>query len=248
MVTIAALAVAAITLQLVPKTYLSTTTALPANSLATDKASVFNSSIQELYSSLGSPDELDRFLGTAKLDTVYIAVAKQHHLQQHYSIAQNDHAPYNAALKLKKQTKIERTEYGELQVRVWDVDRNMAAALANSIMQQLQQLHQQLQSNSNALVLQKLKETYAVLKAADTVSAAPMPAAVQQTQAAEYERLIAQYNLMVNTNPPVLLVVERARPALTADKPYLWPTLLLTLFAALLFSLLAALFLESSKH
>jgi len=245
-ITVAALAVAAITLLMVPKTYLSTTTALPANSLTTDKASVFNTSIHELYSSLGSPDDLDRFLGTGRLDTVYIAVARQHNLQQHYGVAPNDHAQYNAALKLKKKTRIERTEYGELQVRVWDADRNMAAALANSIMQQLQLLHQHLQSESNTRVLQKLQETHAHLKEEDTLSA--VPAAVRQSQAAEYQRLIAQYNLMVSTNPPALLVVEKARPALTPDKPYVWPTLLLTFFTALLFSFLAALFLESRQH
>ena len=207
---------------------------------------MFNNSIQELYSSLGTPGELDRFLGTARLDTLYIAVAQQHNLAKHYSIAQDDHAPFNAALKLKKESRIDRTEYGELQVQVWDVDRQLAAALANSLLQQLQQLHQQLQSERNRLVLQKLQEAYAGLTAAARlVEAASLPAAARESQAAEYEKLIAQYSLMVRTNPPALLVVEEARPALTHDKPYVWPTLLLTFFAALLFSFLAVLVVES---
>jgi hypothetical protein len=232
-------------LLLLPKQYLSTTTALPANSLATDKSSVFSNGIQELYSSLGSPDELDRFLGTARLDTVYIAVAKAHHLAQHYNVNADDHASYNAALHLKKNTHIERTEYGELQLKVWDEDRDKAAALANALMQEIQLLHQQLQSQSNALVLQKLKEAQAGLKQIKNDSLQRV--GVQYTSAAQQqqiENLVAQYSLMVQTNPPALLVVERARPALTPDKPYVWPTLLLTLFAALVFGFLIALLLE----
>ena len=238
-VSLAALLVAVAILLLLPKKYLSTATALPANSLATDKGTVFNSSIQELYSSLGTPDELDRFLGTAQLDTIYIAVAQALNLPQHYGVKQNNHALYNAALHLKKQTNIERTAFGELQIKVWDVDRLKAAQLANALMERLQLLHQQLQNRSNLLVLQKLKETQTVLLNSDTISKS------SDQKNIAYQSLIAQYELMVNTNPPALLVVESARPALTADKPYIWPTLLLTLFAALIFSFLVAVSIES---
>jgi len=248
-ITLAALTVAAITLLVLPKRYGSVATALPANSLATDKASVFNTSIQELYSSLGTADELDRFLGTAKLDTLYIALARDYNLHQHYKIKQNDHALYNAARKLKKESSIERSEYGELRVEVWDVDRNMAAQLANALMEKLQLLHQQLQSRSNALVLQKLQQAYMQLKGTDTagVSNAALSTSIRQQQLAQYENLIAQYTLMVHTAPPALLIVESARPALTAGKPYVWPTLLLTLFVAFFFSFLLAVYLDSRR-
>ena len=245
-ITAAALVVAIIALMLVPKKYLSTTTALPANSLATDKSSIFSNGIQELYSSLGSAGELDRFLGTAQLDTAYIAVAKAHNLALHYKVEQDAHAGYNAARRLKKNTRIERTEYGELQLKVWDEDRDKAAALANALMQEFQLLHQQLQSQSNALVLQKLKETQAGLyptiekDSLGRINTNYKSAA----QEAQLENLVTQYSLMVHTNPPALLIVEKARPALTHDKPYVWPTLLLTFFAALLFSFLIALLVE----
>ena len=244
--TAAALLVAAIALMLVPKQYLSTTTALPANSLATDKSSIFSNGIQELYSSLGSAGELDRFLGTAQLDTAYIAVANAHQLSQHYKVNQDAHAGYNAARQLKKNTRIERTEYGELQLKVWDEDRDKGAALANALMQEIQLLHQQLQSQSNALILQKLKEAQARLQPTtekDSLLRVNMQYK-SAAQEAQLENLVAQYSLMVHTNPPALLIVEKARPALTHDKPYMWPTLLLTFFAALLFSFLMALLVE----
>jgi LPS O-antigen subunit length determinant protein (WzzB/FepE family) len=43
-----------------PKKYLSVATALPANSLMADKARVFNSNIEALYSDFGTPDVIGR--------------------------------------------------------------------------------------------------------------------------------------------------------------------------------------------
>ena len=67
-----------------PKKYLSIATALPANSLLTDKARIFNANIEALYAETGTPDELDRLEGTAALDTLFIATAKEFGLAQHY--------------------------------------------------------------------------------------------------------------------------------------------------------------------
>jgi uncharacterized protein involved in exopolysaccharide biosynthesis len=242
--TIAAMVVALVVLLLLPKQYLSTATALPANSVGADKGSVFSSSIQQLYSSLGSPGELDRFIGTGRLDTIYIAVAGALNLQQHYGIKQNDHALYSAAEKLKKNTRIDRTEFGELQVQVWDKDKHKAATLANRIMQQLQQLHQRLQNQSNQRVLQQLIQTYAWW---NTDTSRVVRSGIDAELRAQNEKLVAQYRMMVEANPRALLVVESARPAIRPDKPYMRSTLLLTFFAALLFSFLVALLLEKGS-
>jgi len=68
---------------LVPKRYVSVATALPASSYATDKTSVFSQNLQTLYATIGLPDDLDKIVGTAHLDTVY-----------RYVIAQLDHRPF----------------------------------------------------------------------------------------------------------------------------------------------------------
>ena len=81
--------------------YLSMSTALPASSLNADKGRVFSERIEGLYSPFGASDELDRMIGTAELDTVYLWVASRQNLAKHYSIT-GDHALYNAARKLKK--------------------------------------------------------------------------------------------------------------------------------------------------
>lgn len=247
-----------------PKKYLSVATALPVNSVTADKARVFNSNIEALYSDFGSPDELDRIEGTAMLDTIFIAASQELHLKDHYSIKDGGEAVYKAARRLKKNSKINRSSYGELKVKVWDEDRNKAAELANLLMQKLQELHQHLQNQSNVFVLAKIQDEYRTKQkeyllladsitkqsgiygsAGDQVTKTKMAALVDQLQ--QYEKMMGEYQLAVHSNSPVLLIVENARPSLWADKPDILLTVLFVFFAGLLFSCLIAIFLENRK-
>src|SRR3954466_3234295 len=84
--TLIATVIALVVALLSPKKYLSTATALPANSVVADKAHIFNPNIEALYSDFGTPDELDRLEGTGLLDTIFIATAKELQLAGHYGI------------------------------------------------------------------------------------------------------------------------------------------------------------------
>jgi hypothetical protein len=244
-----------------PKKYLSVATALPANSVLSDKARIFNSNVQSLYSDIGTADELDKIEGTATLDTIYIKTSKDYNLAGHYLIADSGESIYKAAIELKNNSRISRSAYGELKVKVWDKDRNLAAALANSLLQNLQFLHQHLQNQGNSIVLQRIKEDYAAKRKLyqqlnDSVHSrssaenndifkAELGGLMDQIQ--QDDKLIGQYQLALNTNPQVLLTVENARPSLWPDKPKVMETVLLAFFASFLFSYLISLLLESKK-
>lgn len=254
-ITLLVTAVAFLILLLQPRLYLSEVTALPASGVATDKARIFNNNIEQLYPSIGNPDDLDRVVGTARLDTLYLALAAEKALARHYKMEKEK--PLKVARQLRKHTRVEKSEYGELKVRVWDKDPAMAAALANGFFQKLQQLHQSLQSQGNALVLQRLQEQYRQLQQGYTGDLDSLNGGsgdlVQirrrslQDQIAQYEKLMAEYSLMLHTNPQALLVVEPARPAIKADKPRIAQTLLLAAFASLVFGLLLSVALQSRK-
>jgi hypothetical protein len=142
-----------------PKEYLSTVTALPANSMLGDKARIFNSNIEALYPEIGTADELDRIEGTARLDTIYLAMVNQFNLAPHYGMDQQSPKDnYRAALTLKKKTDIRRTGYGELRIKVWDGDPVLAAQLANGLLQTLNDIHKHIQSLNNSRVLAQLKK------------------------------------------------------------------------------------------
>jgi hypothetical protein len=258
--TVVATVIALVAALLSPKEFLSTATALPANSMVADKGRIFNNNIQELYSDFGTPDELDRLEGTAALDTIFIAASNEFNLAGHYLIEPSGESVYKAALKLRKNSKINRSAYGELKVKVWDVDRNIAAALANSLMQKIQELHQHLQNQNNESILKRVKEDYALKqeeykKIADSltrssgsdaeIGQAKKTALLEQLQ--QYEKVIDEYRLSLKTNPQVLLTVENARASLWPDKPNVQATVLITFFASFVFAFLLAAFLQSRK-
>lgn len=272
--TLLATLVAFVATLLSPRKYLSTATALPANSVLADKARIFNPNIEALYSDFGSPDELDRMEGTAVLDTIFIATAKELDLTSHYGWTHSEERDYKSALRLKEHSRISRSAYGELKVKVWDRDRHFAALLSNTLMNKIQELHQHLQSETNSIVLQKIREDMMSKQAQftrllDSVQIPPASDNVGKSnsgslkmmqsevlnarmeaireQLKEDEKLVNQYQFALNTNPPVLLVVEKARASIFPDKPRVLPTVLFTFFGALVFSFLLALYRESRK-
>jgi hypothetical protein len=244
--------IAVVIVVLLPKKYVSVATALPASSFATDKATIFNTNIQELYSALGTADDLDRIIGTARLDTIYIATARDLNLATHYDFSTDESGLDAATRRVKHRTTVTKSEWGELKIKAWDSDRDLAAQIANTVLQKLQSLHQTLRNQNNQLVLQKLKEAYGEAEPADTtaqrVGLKQNLKSPQREQRQVYEQLVSEYNLMVATNPPVLLVVENARPALYADTSEKTASVILTFFAALLFSILFALYTEGKRQ
>jgi uncharacterized protein involved in exopolysaccharide biosynthesis len=245
-----------------PKRYLSVATALPASSYATDKTSVFSQNLQSLYSTIGLPDELDKIIGTAHLDTVYRSVVAQLDLTDHYGLSKTDaDAISKAASVLQKHTRVIKSDYGELKVKVWDVDRGLAANLANAIMGKLQQMHQDIQALNNAMMLSKINEEYVREKidygkltdSLQHVSNASMAdlltvqksALLQQIQ--EFEKLASQYKLMIDAKPQALIIIEKATPAIAPDQPKPLLAITAAVILSFLFGILTALILDRRK-
>lgn len=255
--TVLAVLISWIVCLIVPKQYLSEATALPANNANADKARFFNKNIEGLYSEFGSPDDLDRFEGTAKLDTVYNATVKDLNLQKHYKIKSSKEALYKTALKLRKNSRVSKSAYGELKVKVWDRDKNMAALICNTLLSKIQFIHQQLRNESSILVLERLKENYANEWGRINKDTLPTPGdsstliqfdrKIQVEQLQQYQRLISEYELAVAINPPTLLTVEHAQVPVRHDKPKTLQVVIFTLVASLVFSILLAIFIESRK-
>lgn len=245
-------------------TYLSTSTALPANAGITDKGSIFNNNIQEIYSALGSSDDVDRLVGTAQLDTIYLAVTDRFNLFDHYKI--NDPAPlarFRSSQKLRKRSRVFKSEYGELRIKVWDTDKHLAPQLADALMESLGKIHQDMQSESNRSVLMSLEQGRSkildslsllqhTVAAKDPASRDAISSSARQTalmaQLAQYEQLIGQYQLMVDRNPAMLRIVEKARVAEFPDQPK--PILVIGVAAglSLIFAFCLALILERRKR
>jgi uncharacterized protein involved in exopolysaccharide biosynthesis len=238
-----------------PSKYLSVATAVPASGIASDKSRIFSENIEALYSNLGTPDELDVMVGTGQLDTIYLAVTDQFNLYDHYKIHdQKEKARLKSAQLLKWNTEVQKSGYGELKVKVWDTDKNLAPQLANALMDKIQSIHQDVQSESNADALndlkagmKKIKDSIQLMEAVAGKKTDTSGLGILKTQLQKYQQLIGEYQLMVDNKPPSLLVVERARPSLLPDKPKRLEILIATLILSFLFALLVALILERRK-
>src|SRR5258705_5808219 len=234
-----------------PRQYLSVTTAVPASSFASDKGKIFNENILALYSTLGSEDDLDRIVGTATLDTVYLFVTDQFNLFDHYKM-KGTNARTKAALLLKKNTRVIKGEYGELKVKVWDTDNNLAPQLANAILDELHLIHSNLQSAGNEATLKGLQAGKKKIQIQlDSITGISEPSVERKTtlqgQVQQYEKLISEYQLMVDSKPPVLIVVEKAKPSTSPDRPRRLQIMIATAVLSFLFALLAALVMERKK-
>lgn len=227
--------------------YVSTATALPASSFANDKAKIFNENIQALYSELGTPDDLDIVTGLAALDTVYLSVVDQLHLTAYFKMGETGEAARNkAAYLLKKNTKVYKSEFSNLKVKVWDNDKNVAADMANAIMSKLTTMYQDIQSVGNQSILNGLmaqKDGNNI----DTIYDSKIISHNNNATTIDYNKLITEYQFLINNKPPSLIIVEKAKPSEWPDRPKKGQLIVATGFLSLLFAFLLALVLDKNK-
>jgi hypothetical protein len=153
-----------------------------------------------------------------------------------------------AALLLKKNTRVTKSEYGELKVRVWDTDKNLAPQLANAVMKQLQSMHQYLQNAGNESTLLSLISSKGKLVKERETANEPEAKAALALRLADYDKLISEYQLAVNTKALALIVIENAKASDWPDRPKHLQWILATAVLAILFSLLLAALLEKRKN
>lgn len=136
----AAALVALLVSLLLPKEYLSEASLLPSNSKLMDKQRLFGQNIQELYSAYGNAEDLDRLYATMHSATVIHAVSDSLDLAAHYELNGKKNGKAIAQKKLEKNIKLLRTEYGELNLRVWDREPGKAEQIANTLIGRTQQV------------------------------------------------------------------------------------------------------------
>ena len=234
---VAALLVTFLVAMVTPKQYLATATAAPASAYSSDRSKLFNENLEILYSALGTADDLDLVVGTGKLDTVYLAVVDDLKLENEFKVSEKGEAArLKIATMIRKNSSVQKSGYGELRIRAWDKEKERAARIANSILDKLRSIHQSLQTQSNKNTLE------ALLAEKQRLNALPGDSAV-----INYDKLIAQYQFLVNNKPPVLLTIEEARTPQWHDKPKLIRCLLLAFGLSAAFALMLAVYLEKRQ-
>jgi hypothetical protein len=216
---------------LLPKYFRAQTRVLPVNSRLSDKARFSGEEISELYSAFGSGDDLDRIYAAARSETVSRKMVDSFQLVDRYGLSGKGAAATELAiLKLQKRTDIRKTEYGELQVRAWDKDPGVAAALANAMIGEVERMHHDLYRSFYAGTVASMKQALDRV----TVTEDSLPDASLDI----YRKSIAEFSIAMQHPPPAVMLIEKAIPAARADRPRIW----LNLSATFLVSLFAAVF------
>src|SRR4029078_13027800 len=120
----------------------------------------------------------------------------------HYQMKAGPGARGLAAVWLKKNTRVMKSEYGELKVKVWDTDAQLAPQLADSIMQQLNYIHSALQNQENINTLAAILSQREKIKAADSLN-----------HLQQLDKLATEYQLVSSRKAPALFFVEHAKPS-----------------------------------
>lgn len=221
-----AAALAAVLSLLMPKQYLSQASVLPANSKLMDKQAMFGNNIQELYSAYGASEDLDRLIATMHSPSVLQVVADSLGLAGHYAISGKD-ARGRTLKKLEKQVKMLRTEYGEVNLKVWDKDPAMAQRIAASILVQTQQVYDELFISYYQRSVQRLDAELGRLSRKDTL---------RKVESDQYQQLLdrqAEYHMAALNPPAAMFTIAKPELPVLADKPNLPLNIFVAALAAL---------------
>ena len=243
--------VTAVTVFLVPQYYRSSATIVSANPLLADKARLFNTNIQSLYSYFGNGDDLDRIYGIADLDTTYKALVDEFSLVNYYQLA-NVSLPVlrrKAVLLLRKDLSLQKTEQAQLSIIAWTKDKQLSSKLVNRMVAILQETESGVwkknYSRSIASLLNavdSMEKEYALfadrIASANTVQRDLISSRMQTLleQIKQYHKAADECKLALENHTDVLYVLESAVPAAKSERPDKPAIILISMLIAFVFS------------
>lgn len=211
---------------LMPKEYLAEASLVPANSRMMDNQRMFGENIQELYSAFGGSDDLDRMFATMRSASVLRYVADSLDLVAHYQIKGEKYPKEVATKKVEKNSKLIRSEYGQLQLKVWDKDTLMARRIAGLMIARTQFVFDALFRQNYDRSIQQLEQEMQKQQQEGSPTVAALTARLQ-----EYK--------VTRLNPPAaFFVIESPYVSPEPDRPRMLINVVVAVLAALFTALI----------
>jgi uncharacterized protein involved in exopolysaccharide biosynthesis len=176
-------------------------------------------------------------------------------LADHYKISKTNPrrrlAAYN---ELKEKSDVYITDLGHVRIKFWDIDKKLAADMANTVVNKINQRSIEMANAAKQQILNKLQKQ---LQADETEvkqlienPSPSMPAEVNLAkrtsllkQIEDNTTLVNQFKVSLN-DVNSLYVFQNAYPALKPDRPKRLPAIIMAFLLSLFFSVLAALLLN----
>lgn len=253
---------------LMPNYYKSSVTFYPSNPIMTDRQVLYSQIAGEIeIDYFGSASDIDRILTLANASSLVDYIINNFHLMEHYDIdSTGKYARYNVKKAFLENYSAVETDYGAIEISIWDKDKNLAMEMANHIVATIDQHNKELLLRDKKLVVktfqqQVAKKEMAVDQLSDSIAILRQSGTSAEKMLIMDERLrnavsdlntnrilLEQNQTAVNTDFSTVHITEAAYPALRKDKPVRSIIVIGVTVATFVFMILLAVIVENYKR
>lgn len=253
---------------LMPNYYKSSVNFYPSNPIMTDRQVLYSQIAGEIeIDYFGSPGDVDRILTLANASSLVDYIINNFHLMEHYDIdSTGKYARYNVKKEFLENYSAIETDYGAIEISVWDQDKDLAMQMANHIVATIDQHNKELLLRDKKLVVKTFQQQ--VTKKEEIVNQLSDSIALLRKSGTSPEKLLImderlknavadlntnrmlleQNQTAVNTDFSTVHITEEAYPALRKDKPVRSIIVIGVTLATFVFMVLLAVIVENYKR
>ncbi|HET8962788.1 MAG TPA: Wzz/FepE/Etk N-terminal domain-containing protein [Chitinophagales bacterium] len=263
---IAALGSAAFSWFFMPNYYKSSVNFYPANPVMTDRQVLYSNSLGEIeIDYFGGSSDVDRILTLANGTPTIDYIINKYHLMEHYDYdSTKTMARYKTKKKFLKNYKAVETEFGAIEITVWDTDKNLAAEMANHIALTIDNHNRDMLLRDKFIVIETFEdiisdkqhaldqltdslETMVNTANAEKIKQMEFNVDAAMNNLAENRKLMEQYVTSTSTKFSTIHITEEAYPAIRKDKPIRSLIVVACTVGAFIFMLLLAVITENYR-
>lgn len=245
----------------------SAVTFYPSNPVMNDRQVLYSNSLGEIeIDYFGSAGDVDRILTLAKSSPVEDYIMNKYHLMEHYGYdSTGKYARYKTKKRFEKNYKAIETEYGAVEIAIWDKDKQLASDIANHIaftidnknkelilrdkLIAIKTFEQNISENENEIT--QLMDSIQLLKTKG-INAEQAAVLDQNLKSAvdnvnNSKKILEQFKTSASDNFSTIHITEEAYPAIRKDKPVRSLIVVGATLGAFIFMILLAVISENYK-
>lgn len=251
---------------LMPNYYMSSTRFYPSNLATFDRGYLFSTESREkVLSYFGDKQDVNRVLSIANSSELIDHVINYFKLYEHYEIdTTSQNWRYKVQRRFSKNFKALKTELDDVEISVWDTDRELAATIANHFTLKVDELYSKLLRERNhnnklsvtnrLIALEKEMDTLSqqLANISDTTAVQYSTLAKKQRSVVEdyntWSKLMGQYEATTGYDFRSIFVIEKAYPSDKKDRPVRWIIVVSAMLLVTFVTLIGVVLVEKYKE
>lgn len=251
---------------LMPNYYKSSSSFYPSNLATFDRGYLFSTESREkVLSYFGDKQDVNRVLAIANSSELMDHVINHFELYAHYDIDTNSkNWRYKVQRKFMKNFKAIKTELDDIEISVWDTDRNLAATIVNHYTLKVDDLYSKLLRERNYNNKMSVRNRVKALEnEMDSVSIQMMQ--LRDTSVIQFKtlvqkqlslvedyntwsKLLGQYEATTGYDFRSLFITEKAYPSDKKDRPVRWIIVVSTMLLVAFITVIGVVLIEKYRE